>query len=139
MGIFSRKPKPTPVETPEEAAAPQLNAHGNREVEVVVPAGVHGRNYPAALRALDLDQLGAGDGSMRVDVVLVATVAGGIDVKSHGYVLGAIPESRLIVTAKAMASEPADVVRVRAKLWRSAKDRTYGVRVYLPWGLKPSE
>lgn len=139
MGLFRGKPKLSPVETPEEAAATRLGAGGGeREVEVVVPAGVHGRNYPDALRVLDLEQLGAGDGSRRVDVVLVATAAGSVEVKAHGYVLGTVPENRLMVTAKAMASVPADVVRVRAKLWRSAKDRTYGVRVFLPWGLKPA-
>ncbi|HUX71297.1 MAG TPA: hypothetical protein VMV41_12345 [Cellulomonadaceae bacterium] len=123
----------------EDLDAPMLKTSGGgREVEIVVPAGSSGRNYPDVLRALGLGQLAPGEGSVRVDVVLVKR-GETITVKSAGRDVGVIPAARFAVTAKAMASVPADVVRVRAKLWRSAKDRTYGLRVYLPWGLKPAD
>lgn len=108
----------------------------DREVEWVIGAGPHGKVYPRVVAALEYDELGRGDATGRVDVVLV--IAGDrIEIRSHGQLLAIVPERYHATAAKALASVPADAIAVRAKLWRSAKDGTYGVRLYLPWGLRP--
>lgn len=123
MGLFKRKPKADEIDAPL--------VRGDGETSFTVPAGTTTWAYKRVLRMLGWQRPVNGASTDRLDVVL-RVVGNGVVVKHEGYPLGFVGARDVELVRSAMEDVGSAVIRARAYIWRSRRDGTLGVRIYLP-------
>lgn len=126
MGFFNRKPKAGDLD------APRINSDG--ETTIVVLAGNTTWSYKKVLKALGWAVPDLGGGSERLTVTLRtfgSKSAGIINATHEGQPLGVVIQQDVPLVRSIMSRVGSDVIRAEAYIWRSQKDGTLGLRVYL--------